>query len=326
MNHTPERIFASNVTNFEETCLEWFDHQYQHNQVYRNWCSYLQMATPTKVSEIPFLPVEFFKHHEVKAFSGNPEKEFYSSSTGGIGASKHLVKSLSIYVQSLHKGFTDRFGPLEGKCILGLLPSYLEREGSSLVYMVQYLMQHSGHPLNGFFLYEREGLIKRLQQLEDRNEHYLLFGVSFALLDLCKSMQFPLTHATIIETGGMKGRRKEITRMELLGELEAGLGATHLYSEYGMTEMLSQAYADRHGRYNCPPWMKVRMLDINDPFAEVPTGKTGRIGVIDLANYYSCSFLLTSDLGRKHEDGTFEVLGRLDNSDIRGCSLLAGSF
>jgi len=293
--------------------------------VYKNYCTYLGIEDAKEIKDaykIPYLPVEFFKTFEVKSFEDAPQKIFYSSATGGNGQSKHFVKDLAIYESSFTHAFQNYFGSVQNQCILGLLPSYLEREGSSLIYMVQQLMRLSKHPLNGFFLYEHETLKERLSQLERLGQPYFIFGVSFALLDYAQKFPTPLTHGKIIETGGMKGRKKEITKPQLYAELMETFATKNIYSEYGMTELMSQAYASIDGCYHCPPWMQVSVVDPNDPFTEVAFGKTGLIRIIDLANKYACGFILSSDLGKKHPNGTFEVLGRLDNSDLRGCSLM----
>ncbi|MBP7511360.1 MAG: acyl transferase [Bacteroidia bacterium] len=325
MNHQETLLFNSKITNFEDLCLELFQFQFQRNSVYQNYCKHVGIENLTQIKEaskIPYLPIQFFKTFEVKSFEEPSQKTFYSSSTGGNGQSKHLVKSLKIYEESFVRGFEIFFGPIEKHCILGLLPSYLEREGSSLIYMVQHLMHLSKHPLNGFFLYEHQTLQDRILHLERLGQTYYIFGVSFALLDFVQKFPTPIVHGKIIETGGMKGRKKEITKIELYTELEEAFKTKNIFSEYGMTELLSQAYSKIDGRYQCPPWMHVSVVDPNDPFTELPSGKTGLIRVIDLANKYSCGFILTSDLGKSYGDGTFEVLGRLDNSDLRGCSLM----
>jgi len=325
MNHLSERIFQSKVTNFDELCLEVFEFQYLNNPVYQKYCQLLGIQNPAAVqtaSAIPYLPIDFYKTQEVKSFTEIPAKIFSSSATGGNGQSKHLVKDISIYEKSFLSAFENYFGPISNTCFLGLLPSYLEREGSSLVYMVQRLMQISNNPLNGFFLYENHTLMNRITQLEKLGKPYFIFGVSFALLDFAKEYPIQLVHGKIIETGGMKGRKKEITKSELYLQLSQAFETKQIFSEYGMTELLSQAYATIDGKYVCPPWMQVSIVDPNDPFSLVQNNKTGVIRIIDLANLHACSFIQTSDLGKSHEDGRFEVLGRLDNSELRGCSLM----
>lgn len=326
MNHLASRIFDPNITNFEHLCLAVFQFQYVHNPIYQRYCKLVGISDADLVkntAEIPFLPIEFFKKFEVKSFSSEAEKVFFSSATGKQGNSIHYVKDLSIYEKSFLETFNHFFGDTSETCFLGLLPSYLEREGSSLIYMVQKLMQSSKNPLSGFFMYEHETLQKRILQLEKNKQKYILFGVSFALLDFAEKFPTQILSGKIIETGGMKGRKKEITRNELIGRLSRAFSTENIYSEYGMTELMSQAYAARNGLYQTPNWMQVSTVDPNDPFTEVALGKTGLLRIIDLANLYSCSFILSSDLGKKYQDGSFEVLGRHDRSEMRGCSLLA---
>lgn len=306
-------------------CLELFQFQYQHNEVYQKYCSYLGINEASQIknlNEIPYLPIEFFKQFEIKSFKEKATKIFYSSSTGGNGQSAHHVKDLALYEKSFITGFENYFGKINHSCFLGLLPSYLEREGSSLIYMIQKLMQVSTHSLNGFYLFEHETLLQKINQLEQSKQNYYLFGVSFALLDFAEKFNVQIKHGKIIETGGMKGRKKEITKQELYTHLENAFHTKQIYSEYGMTELMSQAYAGIDGLYKSEAWMKVSVVDPNDPFTELPDGKTGLLRVIDLANLYSCAFILTSDLGKKHADGSFEVLGRHDRSEMRGCSLM----
>jgi hypothetical protein len=327
MNHLDERIFNPKVNNFNHLCLELFKFQYKHNAVYQKYCGFLGITNPetiTETGQIPYLPIEFFKQFEVKSFDQKATKIFYSSATGKQGNSAHHVKDLAIYEKSFFTAFNNYFGQTNQTCFLGLLPSYLEREGSSLIYMVQKLMQASSHPLSGFFMYEHETLQNRIIQLEKSKQEYILFGVSFALLDFAEKFPTEIKHGRIIETGGMKGRKKEITREALFYELNQAFKTDNIFSEYGMTELMSQAYAGKNGRYECADWMQISVVDPNDPFTEVAAGKTGLIRIIDLANIYSCAFILSSDLGKKYTDGSFEVLGRHDRSEMRGCSLLAG--
>lgn len=250
-----------------------------------------------------------------------PQTVFESSGTTQSLTSRHLVKEVAIYRQSFLLAFTQFYGDITDWCILGLLPSYLERQHSSLVMMVDELIRLSGHPASGFYLDEHDLLSKTLQQLEAQSQKTLLIGVTFGLLDFAAAYPQQLKHTVVMETGGMKGRRKELTRAEVHHLLMAGLGVGSIHSEYGMTELLSQAYSQGEGRFTCPPWMKVLVRDEEDPLAVQESGR-GILQVIDLANMYSCSFIATEDVGRVYEDGSFEVWGRLDNSDIRGCSLL----
>ncbi len=315
-------IFADDIA-FEEKALALFQFQYRHNNVYRQWCSMLKIdaAKIKSVESIPFLPVSFFKTHEVVCGSFKPEAVFTSSGTTQTLNSRHLVKDVALYRQSFTKAFELFYGPVANWCILGLLPSYLEREGSSLVMMVDELVKMSGHPKNGFYLYDEEGLAKALAGLETAAQPTILIGVTYALLDFAAKYPMALRNTVIMETGGMKGRRREMTRHEVQAELMQALGVPKIHSEYGMTELLSQAYSKGEGRFVCPPWMKVLVRDEEDPLAVKAAGK-GVLNIIDLANIYSCSFIAVDDVGVIDTDGSFEVYGRMDNSDIRGCGLM----
>jgi len=272
--------------------------------------------------DIPFLPIRFFKSHLVISGEYQPEITFSSSGTTGLSTSKHHIKDQNIYVESFKKAFEIFLGKPEEYIILAMLPSYLERDGSSLVFMLDALIKMSGQNKSGFFLHEYEALHALLMRLKSNGKKVILLGVSFALLDLAEQFPIDFPDLIIIETGGMKGRRKELIREELHQILKKGFGVDKIYSEYGMTELLSQAYSKGEGLFTSPPWMKVLIRDTNDPFSILSSGKTGGINVIDLANIYSCSFIATQDLGKIHKDGRFEVLGRFDSSDIRGCNLM----
>lgn len=320
-----QRIFSiQNTTQFEEVALAIFNYQYQHNNVYRKFCDYLgkSVKTVNQLTDIPFLPIEFFKSHQVVCGSKKPEAIFESSGTTQSQTSKHFVPDLSLYEQSYLKAFSLFYGPVENYCILALLPSYLERQGSSLVYMVNDLVKQSNHPDSGFYLHNLEELHHKLSYLEQKGTKTLLIGVSFALLDLAEQFPMPLKSTIIMETGGMKGRRKELIREELHLILTKAFGVQTIHSEYGMTELLSQGYSQGHGIFRSPPWMKILTRDSEDPLSFQTEGKTGGINVIDLANLHSCSFIATQDLGKTLPDDSFEVLGRFDNSDVRGCNLL----
>lgn len=320
-----QRIFSiQNTTQFEEVALAIFNYQYQHNNVYRKFCDYLgkSVKTVNQLTDIPFLPIEFFKSHQVVCGSKKPEAIFESSGTTQSQTSKHFVPDLSLYEQSYLKAFSLFYGPVENYCILALLPSYLERKGSSLVYMVNDLVKQSNHPDSGFYLHNLEELHHKLSDLEQKGTKTLLIGVSFALLDLAEQFPMPLKSTIIMETGGMKGRRKELIREELHLILTKAFGVQTIHSEYGMTELLSQGYSQGHGIFRSPPWMKILTRDSEDPLSFQMEGKTGGINVIDLANLHSCSFIATQDLGKTLPDDSFEVLGRFDNSDVRGCNLL----
>ncbi|UII74584.1 acyl transferase [Flagellimonas sp. HMM57] len=321
-----QKIFSiSNPSEFEALALEVFQFQYQQNPTYHEYCNHLE-KTPSNVlasQEIPFLPIAFFKTHKITSSPHKPEIIFESSGTTGSISSKHYVRDTSIYLESFRKGFVHFYGPVEDFCILALLPSYLEREGSSLVYMINDFVSKSQHPSSGFYLYDLEMLQEKLLQLEKEETKTLLIGVSFALLDLAEQFPMNLKHTMIMETGGMKGRRKELIREELHSILKNAFNIQHIHSEYGMTELLSQGYSKGNGIFKTPPWMNVLTRDTEDPLSIQSHGKSGGINIIDLANINSCSFIATQDLGKTYADGTFEILGRFDQSDIRGCNLMA---
>ncbi len=310
---------------FRETALKVFLFQSVHNPVYREYITTLQInpSQVREVEEIPFLPIEFFRTHRVLCEGKGAELVFESSGTTGRSRSKHHVADTALYRESFTRGFQFFYGSPEQYCILALLPSYLERSGSSLVYMMDHLIRKSEHPDSGFYLDDFDKLFSTLETHHKDRHPTLLVGVSFALLDLAEKHPIELgTHMTVMETGGMKGRRKELIRNELHSKLKKAFGCGNIHSEYGMTELLSQAYAMREGRFRCPPWMKILIRDPNDPFSLLTAGHSGGINIIDLANLFSCSFIATADLGKAFEDESFEVLGRFDHSDTRGCNLL----
>ena len=309
---------------FEAKALEIFRWQARENPVYRKYLEYLDcdFSAVASLTGIPFLPVDFFKSHPIRSVKQPPEKVFTSSTTTGSVPSRHEVVSLSLYRQSFLSGFEHFYGPVGDYCILALLPSYLERSDSSLVYMAGELIRMSGHPSGGFYLNNLQELAHLIRELEAGGQKTLLLGVTFALMDLAEQYPPCLKHTIVMETGGMKGRREEITRQEVHRFLTGRLGVSSIHSEYGMTELLSQAYSKGRGIFHTPAWMKVLIRDRHDPFQYLEPGKTGGINVIDLANLYSCSFIETRDLGRLHPDGGFEVLGRFDQSDVRGCNLM----
>jgi hypothetical protein len=315
------QIFQSNLSNFDELALQLFRYQFLNNPVYHQYCSYLQIDD-VRPESIPFLPVSFFKTHTVQTNSFQPQAVFTSSSTTGDTPSKHAVADLSIYEQSFLNGFKRFYDSPSNWVILALLPSYLEREGSSLVYMANKLIQYSNHPQSGFYLHNTAALHQTLLTLQAQQKPVLLLGVTFALLDFAEHFSLQYPELIVMETGGMKGKRKEMIREEVHELLSKGLGVAQIHSEYGMTELLSQAYSKGNGRYICPPWMRIIISDPNDPLKHLPPGNSGLINIIDLANIDSCAFIQTADLGKQHQDGSFEVLGRLDHSDIRGCSLM----
>lgn len=312
-------------SDFEEKALKIFKFQFENNPVYRSFCDllYKYPSDINTLKEIPFLPIQFFKSHRVVSRTSTEEKVFTSSGTTGSATSKHYVSDLNLYIQSFTSGFEHFYGNVKDYVILALLPSYLEREGSSLVYMVDHLIKASGHKESGFYLNNYKQLSKTLLDLEQMKKKTLLVGVSFALLNLIEQQSFNLEHTIVMETGGMKGRRKEMIRQELHQHLKLGFGVNKIHSEYGMTELLSQAYLKDDDVFQCPPWMKVLTRDTEDALSIQKGNKTGGLNIIDLANINSCSFIATQDLGRVRANGNFEVLGRFDHSDIRGCNLLA---
>ncbi len=318
-----KRIFSlSGKGDFEALALEIFFFQIENNSTYQKFCDYLgiDVNLVKRVEEIPYLPIELFKKHRILSGSGAIETTFESSGTTGSATSKHHLLSTSLYEKSFYAAFNQFYGNPEKYRILALLPNYLERQGSSLVYMVNKLIAKSGDSESGFFLNDITKLRKLLSKESTRKT--LLIGVSFALLDLVEAGKLPLKNTIVMETGGMKGRRKELTRAELHDLLKSGFEVDTIHSEYGMTELLSQAYASANGEFEYPNWMSLTIRDINDPLSQAAEGKTGGLNVIDLANLYSCSFIATSDLGRKLENGKVEILGRFDYSDMRGCNLM----
>ncbi len=308
---------------FESLALEVFRFQHENVAVYRTFCSLLKIypSEVKKIEQIPFLPIQFFKSQTVLAENFQSEITFTSSGTTGSETSKHHVSDIGLYEKSFFEAFKIQYGNPSKFTILALLPSYLEREGSSLIYMVEKLIEKSNNPHSGFYLYETDALIEKLNKLEENNQKTILIGVSYALLDLIETHPFQLKNTIIMETGGMKGRRKEMIKEELHEVLKNGFGVEKIHSEYGMTELLSQAYSKGDGIFSCPPWMKILTRDTENALNYIKD-KTGGINVIDLANLYSCSFIATQDLGKTNADGTFEVLGRFDASDIRGCNLM----
>ena len=311
-------------SDFKTCALQVFRHQFKNNAIYRSFCDllYIHSSDVKEVEEIPFLPIQFFKSHAVLSSTQAVQETFTSSGTTGSSISKHMVTDVSWYKKSYTKGFEHFYGPIEEYTVLGLLPNYLERDGSSLIYMVDDFIKKSNKPASGFYLNNLTELSKTLIALDKKGEKVLLIGVTFALLDLIERQQFKLQNTIIMETGGMKGRRKEIIRNELHEILCAGLGVSKIHSEYGMTELLSQGYSSGDGVFDCPPWMKILARDTEDALTMVGSNKTGGLNVIDLANYNSCSFIATQDLGKVDNNGRFEVLGRFDHSDIRGCNLM----
>lgn len=321
-----ESVLLANDGNFEEIAFEVFRHQYEHNQIYRAYCDALKtdVRTVIQLTDIPFLPISFFKTHEVIAGTTDkkPELIFESSKTTGDTASRHLITDASVYERSLLSGFEQFYGRPEDYVILALLPSYLERQNASLVYMAKTLMEKGGHAESGFYINEWEQLRSALVKAEQNHKKVLLLGVTFALLDFAEAYPMPLHNTIVMETGGMKGRKEEMTRTAVHEILKTQWQLDAIHSEYGMTELLSQAYAPADGIFSSTHTMRVFVRDINDPLTVSTTGN-GALNIIDLANVHSCSFIATEDIGNIAPNGTFEVLGRLDHSALRGCSLMA---
>ncbi len=319
----PDRLFTVTREDFADLAIEIFHFQYQHNALYKAYVDALGVRARqvSTLRQIPFLPIDFFKNFQVMTTSFAPEIVFESSGTTQAIPSRHLIKDLSIYKRSFLNGFELFYGPVKEWCIIGLLPSYLERKGSSLVLMVDELIRLSQHPLSGFYLNEFESLSNHLAKLESDGQKTLLIGVSFALLDLASQFPMHLKHTVVMETGGMKGRRKEMTRDELHSMLKKQFGLSRVHSEYGMTELMSQAYSIGDGIFNPAPWMRVLIRKEDDPLDVREKGE-GIINIIDLANIYSCAFIAAEDVGKLAMDGSFEIAGRVDHADLRGCSLL----
>lgn len=331
MNFIQDIFTISSQKQFEKAALKVFRFQYENNLVYQEFCDFLKtdVAKVKSLQQIPFLPIQFFKSHTVVS-NKNPAQEVFSSSgTTGIATSTHFVTDISFYEESYRKGFSQFYGNIEDYTILALLPSYLERKGSSLIYMFEDLIKRTNNLESGFYLHNHEELIDSLIKLDNSGKNVILIGVTYALLDLIENKKFELKNTIIMETGGMKGRRKELIREELHKRLCQGFGVTAIHSEYGMTELLSQAYSLGSGVFECPSWMQILIRDTEDALTYVADGKSGGINVIDLANINSCSFIATQDLGKKNpkipagsQANSFEVLGRFDNADIRGCNLM----
>lgn len=320
----PQIFSIQSEAHFDETAIHIFRHQAEHCQVYKEFISHLAVnpLAVTTINEIPFLPISFFKTHRVVSNTLPEEIIFSSSGTTGMVQSQHYVTDVSVYEDSFNKAFEQFYGAAKDTCILALLPSYLERDGSSLIYMVDALLRQSEHPQSGYFLHNHEELYERLKARQHSKEKTILIGVTYALLDFLESYPIDFPELIVMETGGMKGKRKEMVREELHDILRKGFAVDAIHSEYGMTELLSQAYSAGEGIFDCPNWMKILLRDTNDPLTILHSKQTGGINVIDLANINSCSFIATQDLGRLLPNGSFEVLGRFDNADIRGCNLL----
>lgn len=304
--------------------LKVFRFQYESNLVYHEFCDFLNtdVQKVKSLEQIPFLPIQFFRSHEIVSTTDAIQEIFTSSGTTGTITSKHLVTDVSLYEQSYQNAFSSFYGNIEDYVVLALLPSYLERSGSSLIYMVKDLIELSNNEHSGFYLRNYDELITKLVALDNTGQNVILIGVTYALLDLIEQHKFQLKNTIIMETGGMKGKRKEMIREELHEKLCKGFGVSSIHSEYGMTELLSQAYSLGNGIFECPSWMRILIRDTEDALTYVDYGKSGGVNVIDLANINSCSFIATQDLGKKYPNNSFEILGRFDNADIRGCNLL----
>lgn len=314
----------SSNEEFKAVSLNIFKFQAENCSVYKEYIKHLRVDPNVveKVEQIPFLPISFFKTHRILSSEAPIEVTFNSSGTTGMVTSSHHVTDVKLYERSYLQAFTEFYGEVNDYCFLALLPSYQQRAGSSLIYMVNDLIEKSNHPQSGYFLYNHDDLLETLNDLKSKNQKTVLIGVTYALLDFIEQYDINFPELIVMETGGMKGKRKEMVREELHEQLTTGFGVPTIHSEYGMTELLSQAYSLGDGIFNCPQWMKVLIRDTNDPLSLIANGKTGGINVVDLANINSCSFIATQDLGRINQDGSFEVLGRFDNADIRGCNLL----
>ncbi|MDM1522925.1 acyl transferase [Empedobacter falsenii] len=320
-----KQIFSiQSEEDFQNVALEVFRYQAQENKVYNNFLNFLNVdySTVKHTNEIPFLPIQFFKKYNLISGNRAVEKVFTSSGTTGMSTSKHLVTDLALYHYNLEKCFEQFYGPLSDYTIFALLPSYLERTGSSLIDMVEYWIEKSGSDKSGFYLYNHDELYENLIAHEKTGKKAILIGVSFALLDFVENYKMKLKHTIVMETGGMKGRKKEITREELHTILKDGFGTNEIHSEYGMTELLSQGYSRGDLTFKSPNWMRIMIRETEDPLSYVEQGKTGGVNVIDLANYNSISFIATDDLGKKVATNQFEILGRFDHSDVRGCNLM----
>ena len=326
MNWAEKIVSIKNESEFNTLTIEAFSLQYENNSTYKAYCQKLNKHPENVkiINEIPFLPIEFFKTHNIIANNKKQQITFTSSGTTGAQTSRHHVIDLAIYERSFISAFSHFYGAIEDYCILALLPSYIERGGSSLVYMANKLIELSMHADSGFYLNNYKQLFEKLEAINKTNKKVLLLGVTYALLDLAEQYPIALQNAIIMETGGMKGHRKELVREELHSILCMAFGVTTIHSEYGMTELLSQAYSKGNGIFETPGWMKIRIRDTYDPFTFLSENRSGGINVIDLANINSCCFIETKDIGKVFSDKTFTVLGRFDQSDIRGCNLLVG--
>lgn len=325
MEEMRERIFdLQSDEEFDKLCLDVFRYQYRNNDVYSRWCDLLGKGINSVNSrkDIPFLPIGFFRTHKVVSFKEEPIAFFKSSGTSSATVSRHWIRTFDLYERSFLSNFEQFFGKTENYCFIALLPNYQQQGNSSLVYMMQGLISRSKYSESGFYPHKVEKIRDLLLHNESLNIPTILFGVSYALLDLAEAYNFKLQHTTVFETGGMKGRRKELPKQELHKILCQSLGVQSIASEYGMCELFSQAYSKAEGLFYCPNQMRVDIKEVNDPFSDCSIGKAGVINITDLANIDTCSFIATEDIGRKYKDGSFEISGRLDNAAIKGCNLM----
>jgi phenylacetate-coenzyme A ligase PaaK-like adenylate-forming protein len=320
----PSVFSIRNEKEFTDAAIAIFRHQAANCLPYRQFIDNLHIdpLQVNSLSDIPYLPISFFKTHRVLSNTDSEDIIFSSSGTTGQTQSRHFVTDIKLYEESFNRAFEQFYGTAADTCLLALLPSYLERDGSSLIYMIDALLKQSNHPDSGYFLHNHDDLYEKLSRLKKAGQKTILIGVTYALLDFLEAYQLDFPELIVMETGGMKGKRKEMVREELHDVLKSGFGVNAIHSEYGMTELLSQAYSCGEGVFDCPNWMKIVLRDTNDPLTLLRSDQTGGINVIDLANINSCSFIATQDLGRLFPNGSFEVLGRFDNADIRGCNLL----
>lgn len=318
------KVFSASGKDFEELALELFHFQAKNNEIYARYIQYLclNINKINTLNKIPFLPIQFFKSHKIVSCNHQPEKIFESSGTGSGIRSKHLVPDLKLYHKSASLTFEKFYGNIQDYTFFALLPSYLERDNSSLVNMMAHFIQESKSKSSGFYLYNYENLFKNLKSSIEKDEKIFLIGVSYALIDFAKKFPIDLSQGIVMETGGMKGQTKEMPREELHEILNQHFNTKSIHSEYGMTELLSQAYSKGHGIFELPNWMKVMVREQRDPFQIIDNETTGGLNIIDLANIYSCAFIETQDLGQTYNNGSFKVLGRIDNSEIRGCNLM----
>lgn len=325
LNTLKNKIFEiQNDTEFNEIALEIFRYQYNNNHIYKQFIDIndFKISEINHYKSIPFLPIEFFKTHKILSSNIIPEMFFESSGTSGMTRSRHFISNIDIYEKSFLKSFETFYGNIEKYCLIALLPNYQEQKNSSLIYMINKLIAATKNTDSGFYLYNLENLAKKLTELNTKKQQTILFGVTYALLDLAENFPINIPETIIFETGGMKGRRKEMIKEELHNRLKTAFKVNTIHGEYGMTELLSQAYSKENGRFYAPKWMKILIRETNDPFSILDNNRTGGINIIDLANIESCSFIATQDLGIRFEDGSFEISGRFDNSDIRGCNLM----